>query len=65
MVRHPCPLPCPNCGASNARTVTAHKRGPRIINDKAVRGHECRACGHLFITVQRIATADELLEVVA
>jgi hypothetical protein len=40
--------------------ATRRKQGPRIVEGSALRGHECRECGRLFISIQRVATSEEL-----
>jgi transcriptional regulator NrdR family protein len=58
-------MPCPKCGSRRTTIVTPRQptgSRARIVEiGRAVwRGHECRECGHLFPSIQRIASQEEI-----
>lgn len=52
-------MDCPKCGGANCVSITYRAR-PKRINGGLWRGHECRDCGHRFVSIQRIASIDEI-----
>ncbi len=58
----PASLPCPRCKGD---TTLITRRGRPVRSEHGVlRGHKCFGCGHLFVSIQRIAT-DKDIEAIA
>ena len=53
-------MPCPRCESADTKIVTSRGRPLREPSGNVLRGHKCRACGNLFVSIQRIATDDDL-----
>ena len=60
----PASLPCPQCG--HEWTTLAKIRGrnvnPARVGGAVLRGHHCPECQHSFVSVQRVASVDDLAE---
>ena len=62
--RAPGAMPCPRCDSHDTELATRRGRPVYTEDGGVLRGHRCHACGHLFVSIQRIVT-DADIEAVA
>ena len=53
-------MPCPRCRSLDTKLVTRRGRPVRTDDGGVLRGHHCHGCDYLFVSIQRVATSDDL-----
>ena len=53
-------MPCPRCKSTDTELATRRGRPVRTDDGGVLRGHKCHGCDNLFVSIQRIATGDDL-----
>ena len=61
--RAPASLPCPLCGSEETALVTLRGR-PVRAGGAVIRGHRCATCQHEYVSVQRVASPDDMADAV-